>query len=108
MAVAKIAGKQFVVEEGKTITVPFLDLEIGQSLKTKDLITGKDLEFEVVDQKRSGKTIVLKFRNKTRYQRLIGQRTKLTVVKSVKAKSEKVEKKETEKPAAKKSSAKKD
>lgn len=101
MAVVKIAGKQFVVADGQVITVPYLDLEIGKTLITKDMLTDNDLQFEVIDQKRSAKIIVLKFRNKTRYQRLIGQRTKLTVLRNIKI--EKVEKKEkVEKaPAAK-------
>ncbi len=96
MAVVKIAGKQFVVAQGQIITVPYLDLEIGKILKTKDLLSEDQLEFEVIDQKRSEKIMVLKFRNKSRYQRLIGQRTKLTVVKNViaqkAAKTEKAEK----------------
>lgn len=107
MAVVKISGKQFVVIKGKTITVPYQDLEVGEILKTKDLLTGKELDFEVVDQKRSDKTLVMKFRNKTRYQRVIGQRTKLTLIKNIQAekneKLAKVEKEIKEKSSAKKS-----
>ena len=35
MAVVKIAGKQFLVEEGQQIVVPFQDLEIGKTLEAK-------------------------------------------------------------------------
>ena len=89
MAVVKLAGKQFVVAQGQIITVPYHDLEIGKTLIVKDMLTDKDLQFEVIDQKRGPKIIVLKFRNKTRYQRLIGQRTKLTVMKNIKIEKEK-------------------
>lgn len=85
MAVVKIAGKQFLVEEGQQIVVPHLDLEIGKIFETKDMLGGKDLSFEVVEQKRGKKILVVKFRNKTRYKRVIGSKAKLTVLKSVKA-----------------------
>jgi ribosomal protein L21 len=107
MAVVKIGGKQFVVNEGKNIIVPFCDLEIGKTLEAKDLLTGEMLEFVVIDQKRSSKVIVLKFRNKTRYQRLIGQRTKQTVLKNVEKKVKTEPTKATEKAVSKKSPAKK-
>ncbi|MDO8513172.1 MAG: bL21 family ribosomal protein [bacterium] len=96
MAVVKIAGKQFVVKDGQRLNVPYLDLEIGKSLTTQDLLTGKDVVFEIIEQKRSAKVLVVKFRNKSRYLRVKGQRNKVTVVKNINS-----EKKEVEEPKVK-------
>ena len=102
MAVIKIAGKQYVVKEGKSIVVPHLKMEVGEKIKLKDMLSDEELTFEVAEQKRGEKLVVLKFRNKTRYKRAMGHKSHLTVIKKVetgvpevkeKTVAEKVEKK---------------
>lgn len=112
MAVVKIAGKQFVLNDGKRITTPFVDLEVGKILETKDMLTGDSISLEVLEQKRSKKILVVKFRNKSRYLRVIGQRNKITIMQEAIKKPQKVDKVEDktevkEVKAVKKTEAKK-
>jgi large subunit ribosomal protein L21 len=99
MAVVELQGKQFLVKEGEVISVPHLDQEPGSKIKAKDLLNGKEVTLEVTDQIRDKKVRVSKFRNKTRYQRVIGHRTMLTKMKMIEEKAS--ESKEKTKPAKK-------
>ncbi len=80
VAVISLGGKQFTVTPGKIIDVPHLNHEAGHTFETADLLTGKMVAAKVVDQVKADKIRVVKFKNKTRYTRTIGQRTKLTKV----------------------------
>jgi large subunit ribosomal protein L21 len=80
VAVISLGGKQFTVEPGKIIDVPHLSKETGDSVEATDMLTGKTVTAKVVDQFKGKKIRVLKFKNKTRYTRVIGHRSKLTKV----------------------------
>lgn len=95
MAVVSIKGKQFIVNEGKEISVPHLNMEPGEKLNAKDLLTDEEVTLEVIGDKNGKKIRVVKFRNKTRYHRVIGQKVVSTLVKLVKKEeTKKVNKKE--------------
>lgn len=100
MAVIKIKGKQYLVKEGQEIVVANLNMEPGEKVKAKDLLTDKDVTLEVIGQKRGEKVRIIKFRHKTRYKRFLGFRSTNTVIKMDKA-EEKVVSKKAEKPAKK-------
>ncbi len=80
VAVVSLGGKQFTVEPGKIICVPHLANEIGHTLELTDMLSGKTVSAKIVDQRKADKIRVIKFKNKTRYTRTIGQRTQLTAV----------------------------
>lgn len=84
VAVVSLGGKQFTVEPGKIIAVPRLSDEVGQSINLTDLLAGQPVEAKVVDHLLGEKIRVVKFKNKTRYQRTIGHRSQLTKLQIVK------------------------
>lgn len=100
MAVVKVAGKQYLVKEGDQIKVNHLDLNVGEKITVKDELSDKNLNLEVIEQTRSKKILVIKFRNKTRYLRKKGHRNELTVLKVKKAE---IKEKKSESKASKKS-----
>lgn len=81
VAVISLGGKQFTVEPGKIIDVPHLNQEAGDKVTPADLLNGKKVTGTVVEQTKGKKLRVVKFKNKTRYTRTIGQRSHLTKVK---------------------------
>ena len=92
-AIVRIAGCQFMVREGQTITVPRLAAEAGTTVKFDDVtflrtktdaivgrpkIEGGSVEAEVLDHQRTDKITVFKFRRRENYRRKIGHRQQLT------------------------------
>lgn len=65
MAIVKIQDKQYFVLAGDTICVEGVNLKNKKELKTKCLLSGKEVVFEV-KPKRTGKLSVVHFMNKTR------------------------------------------
>ncbi len=80
VAVISLGGKQFTVTPGKIICVPRLAKEIGQSFDTADLVNDQNVTVKVLDQVKGEKVAIVKFKNKTRYTRHLGQRPRLTRV----------------------------
>ncbi len=92
-AVVRSGGKQYRVEEGGTVTVGRLEGEPGATVTLGDVLfvadgdaigrTGK-VTAEIVSHDKGEKIRVLKYKNKTRYRKLSGQRALTTKIKIVK------------------------
>jgi len=89
-AVVRTGGKQFRVEEGTTLTVPRLEGEVGNTVTLTDVLFLADgdrigssgtVTAEIVAHEKGEKIKVLKYKNKTRYRKLSGQRALGTKIK---------------------------
>src|SRR5918998_641657 len=95
-AIIKSGGKQFRVEEGKTVRVPSIDKQAGESVEIDALmISGADGETKVgssltdgarvaatvVDHGRDDKIIVFKKKRRKQYKRKQGHRQGYTTLK---------------------------
>ncbi len=98
-AVARIAGFQYLVKEGDTVTVPRLTAEPGETITLEDIlflrtgdkalaghptVANSHIEAEVVDHPRATKITVFKFRRREKYRRKRGHRQALTRLRIVK------------------------
>jgi len=93
--VVRSGGKQYRVEEGAVLTVDRLQGEPGSTVTLADVLLVSDGErlaggkgakvtAEIVGHEKGDKIKVLKYKNKTRYRKLSGQRqlsTKLKITK---------------------------
>ncbi len=84
VAVISLGGKQYTVLPGKIVVVPRLSNAEGESLELTDLLGGKTVTAKVLNALTGEKIRVVKFKNKTRSTRTIGQRSQLTRVEIVK------------------------
>ena len=92
-AVVRSGGKQFRVEEGAVVTVPRLKGEPGSTVTLGDVLLVVDgdtlgskgtVTAQIVSHDKGEKIRVLKYKNKTRYRKLSGQRqlgTRLKITK---------------------------
>lgn len=98
-AVIRLAGKQYLVEPGQTITTDKLDTKPGDTIDTTEVLLVIDgdqvsvgtpvvdkakVSLKVIDTAKGKKVRVAKYRAKSRYRRVIGHRqtqTKLEVAK---------------------------
>lgn len=78
--VARISGKQYVVNPGDKVTVNRLTASVGDTVDFSDLVTNKAVKATVVAHVLAPKVMTRRFRNKSRYQRTVGHRQPLTVV----------------------------
>jgi large subunit ribosomal protein L21 len=92
-AVVRVAGKQYRVEEGQEVTAPHLVGEPGTTLTLGDVLLVADgdtlatkgtVTAEIVGHEKGDKIKVFKYKNKTRYRRLSGQRQLGTRIKITK------------------------
>lgn len=99
IAIIKTGGKQYKVAVGDKIKIEKLNLEVGEKIKFDTLLAssldGKDLllgepiladrtvEGVILEQGRSKKVSVIKFKNKTRYKRNYGHRQPFSLVEIV-------------------------
>lgn len=81
VGVISLGGKQYTVSPGKIIRVAHLDRPVDQLFELSDLLNGKKVEAQIVDQLKGEKITVVKFKNKTRYLRRQGFRPLITRVK---------------------------
>ena len=92
----EIAGKQFKIENGDTLRVPFLGNEVGDKVTIdkvlllndgddntigKPFVDGAVFTAETVSHGRERKIIVFKFKRRKGYQRKQGHRQRYTVLK---------------------------
>jgi large subunit ribosomal protein L21 len=92
-AVVRSGGKQYRVEEGQTVTVDRLRGEPGTTVTLEDVLFfadgetlaagGAKVTAEIVGHEKGDKIKVLKYKNKTRYRKLSGQRSQNTKIKIV-------------------------
>ncbi|HKR00989.1 MAG TPA: 50S ribosomal protein L21 [Pyrinomonadaceae bacterium] len=94
-AIIKTGGKQFRVEEGKTVRVPSIDKQAGESVELDVLLTatedgtkvgsslaeGARVAATVVDHGRDDKIIVFKKKRRKHYKRKQGHRQGYTTLK---------------------------
>jgi large subunit ribosomal protein L21 len=92
-AFVRSGGKQFRVEEGVVVTVPRLLGEPGSTVTLGDVLllvdgdtlgTKGTVTAEIVGHDKGDKIRVLKYKNKTRYRKLSGQRELSTRLKITK------------------------
>jgi large subunit ribosomal protein L21 len=92
-AIIRTGGKQFLVEEGKTIRVPSVDAEAGRSIDLDVLVTGGNdtkvgapavdgakVSATVLDHGRAPKIIVFKKKRRKQYKRKQGHRQDYTTL----------------------------
>lgn len=97
-AIIETGGKQFKVEEGKTLQVEKLEEEEGASIKIdkvllindkgettigRPYIKGASVSAKVVEQGKGDKIIVFKMKAKKRYQKTQGHRQLFTTIEIV-------------------------
>jgi large subunit ribosomal protein L21 len=94
LAVVELGGNQFMVQKWDIIEVKRLDIEVGKNISIeamliadidwKDvkvgtpLVSGSQVEFKVLDQKKGEKVRVFKMKSKKRYMRNRGFRPSIT------------------------------
>ena len=87
LAVVRSGGKQYRVEEGGVVTVGRLEGAPGSTVTLADVLLVADgdrvgrsgtVTAEIVSHDKGDKVRVLKYKNKTRYRKLSGQRALTT------------------------------
>ena len=123
-ALIEFAGKQFKVEEGSSIKVPYVDGKVGSKVtfdkiiymddgKNKTvgtpIVAGAKIDGEIVSHGRERKVVVFKFKRRKGYQKKNTHRQEYSILKVGKVgKAKKVAKKESAKPVESKPEAKKE
>ena len=123
-ALIEFAGKQFKVEEGSSIKVPYVDGKVGSKVtfdkiiymddgKNKmvgtPIVAGAKIDGEIVSHGRERKVVVFKFKRRKGYQKKNTHRQEYSILKVGKVgKAKKVAKKESTKPVKSKPAAKKE
>lgn len=92
-AIIRTGGKQFLVEKGKTVQVPLIKTDPGQSIELEALLTSGDntgvgtpfvadtkVKATVVDHGRGPKMIVFKKKRRKQYKRKHGHRQDYTTL----------------------------
>lgn len=93
-AIIRTGGKQFRAEPGKTLRIPSLDIEPGQSVTFDEvllaggdeikvgapLLSGAAVTAEVVKHGKGEKIIIFKHKRRKNYRRKQGHRQKFTEV----------------------------
>ena len=113
-ALIEFAGKQFKVEEGSSIKVPYVDGKVGSKVtfdkiiymddgKNKTvgtpIVAGVKIDGEIVSHGRERKVVVFKFKRRKGYQKKNTHRQEYSILKVGKVgKAKKVAKKESAKP----------
>ena len=113
-ALIEFAGKQFKVEEGSSIKVPYVDGKVGSKVtfdkiiymddgKNKmvgtPIVAGAKIDGEIVSHGRERKVVVFKFKRRKGYQKKNTHRQEYSILKVGKVgKAKKVAKKESAKP----------
>ena len=98
-ALIEFAGKQFRVEEGNSIKVPYIDGKVGSKItidkilymddgKNKTvgnpLVTGVNINGEIISHGRERKVVVFKFKRRKGYQKKNTHRQEYSMLKIVK------------------------
>ena len=123
-ALIEFAGKQFKVEEGSSIKVPYVDGKVGSKVafdkiiymddgKNKTvgtpIVAGAKIDGEIVSHGRERKVVVFKFKRRKGYQKKNTHRQEYSILKVGKVgKAKKVAKKESANPVESKPAAKKE
>ena len=94
-ALVEILGKQFKVEKGDKIKVPFINKKIGEKLSFENILYLEDgknkhigkpflkdlkVEAKLIEHGRESKVIVFKFKRRKGYQKKNGHRQKFSII----------------------------
>ena len=123
-ALIEFAGKQFKVEEGSSIKVPYVNGKVGSKVNFEKIIymddgknkligtpivAGAKIDGKIVSHGRERKVVVFKFKRRKGYQKKNTHRQEYSILKVGKVgKAKKVAKKGSTKPAEAKSLPKKE
>jgi large subunit ribosomal protein L21 len=93
IAVIKTGGKQYKVAQGQNLKIEKINAEVGAALKFQTLLVaegenikigapglGDIVEGKILEQGKSKKVSVVKFKNKTRYKKNVGHRQPFTKI----------------------------
>lgn len=93
IAVIKTGGKQYKVAQGQNLKIEKINAEVGAVLKFQTMLVAEEenvqlgkplldeiVEGKILEQGKSKKVSVVKFKNKTRYKRNVGHRQPYTKV----------------------------
>ena len=78
MAIISLSGRQYLVGEKEKLQTFKLDKKEGDVFEVKDELSGKMVKLKVLRQFKAPKIRVLKFKKKTGYKRIYGDRANLT------------------------------
>ena len=97
LAVIQTGGKQYLVREGQELKIEKLDLDVGASISFDVLLmsdeegtttqvgtptlSGAKVSATVLEQDRTKKVSVIKYKSKSRYRRNVGHRQPYTRIK---------------------------
>ena len=97
LAVIQTGGKQYLVREGQELKIEKLDLDVGASISFdvllvsdeegtttqvgKPTLSGAKVSATVLEQDRTKKVSVIKYKSKSRYRRNVGHRQPYTRIK---------------------------
>lgn len=81
IAVIKTGGKQYKVKKDDIINVELLQDKKNAKLEFEDILGGKKVEAQIIEETKGPKILNIKFKNKTRYTKRIGHRQKLIKIK---------------------------
>lgn len=88
-AIIKTGGKQFFVQEGRTLRIPSLNEEAGKKVELSALLAASDgapvvgaakVSATVVDHGRAAKVVVFKKKRRKHYKRKQGHRQGFTTI----------------------------
>ena len=95
-AVFQLSGRQYSVEEGAIVKVPFQDVEKGSRVDITDVLLIEDgdntlignpyvedarIEAEALDSGKSNKVRIYKYKRRTKYRRTQGHRQQYSEIK---------------------------
>lgn len=96
IAVIKTGGKQYIVSEGKTLTVEKIESEVGSKIEFDamlisdeegsdvkigtPIVDGAKISAVIKEHGRAKKISVIKYKSKSRYRRNIGHRQPFTKI----------------------------
>jgi len=78
MAIISLSGRQYLVSEKEKFETFKLDKKEGDVFDVKDELSGKTVKLKVIMHKKAPKIRVLKFKKKTGYKKVYGNRANLT------------------------------
>lgn len=83
MAIISLSGRQYLVGDKEKFETFRLEKKEGEVFEVTDELSGKPVKIKVLSHKKAPKIRVLKFKRKTGYKRIYGNRANLTVLEVV-------------------------
>lgn len=81
IAVIKVGGKQYKVKEGDELRIEKIAVNKDGKMEFDDMLGGKKVNASLLDEVKSSKVRVFKFKSKTGYRRTKGHRQKYLKIK---------------------------